>query len=328
MNYLQLVNPVFLKKNKLFLFAAILVLFFLFVVAISFYSPSQKQITSNTATPTNSIFPHSSNSSAQLEPGELKQDWGPVAVSDNDLQGSIGRESLSDGSTKYSYTSSNPNRPDVIITKNGLIIFQRQSTFNEKIEDYLPFLGKPEYTILGSNFYGPDAITYIYPSRGTALVANLKTDLIFEQLTFQPVAINEFEQKYGDDIIFNNQQSAQKKETLTGGAIKYTLSSSSPDRPNIVITTGSGYPIFQRFLISQSPGIKTSIFTKIYGQPRWIFKGSILYGSSASYYIYADYGFALIVNSQTDQVLEEQTFSPMKIEDYIKKYGDDIAAYP
>lgn len=118
----------------------------------------------------------------------------------------------------------------------------------------------------------------------------------------------------------------QKTENLKDGNTLYTLSSSNPARPNIIIAKKNGDYALKRIIIPVKQSL--SSFIKLYEKPKWIFNGSVFYGPDVQHYIYADLGFSLVANPKTDVVLEEYLFQPIKIDEYIKKYGDDIPAQP
>lgn len=118
----------------------------------------------------------------------------------------------------------------------------------------------------------------------------------------------------------------QKTEQIKDGKTLYTLSSSDPKRPNIIIVDKDGSYNLKR--IAMPIKYPLSSFVKLYGRAKWIFKGSVFYGADVQQYIYADLGFALVANPQTDEVFEQYLFQPMKIDEYIKNYGDDIPTQP
>lgn len=120
----------------------------------------------------------------------------------------------------------------------------------------------------------------------------------------------------------------QKKEVLYDGKTTYTLGSSNPQRPDLTTTDKNGAIIFKRVVIPSSSNLKLSSFIKLYGKPKWIFKGSEFYGPTIQTYIYDNYGLALIANPENDIVLEQHLFTPTKVDDYLKKYGEDIPAQP
>jgi hypothetical protein len=209
----------FLKKYKIFIAPVLLLLFFFFVVIFSFFLTPKRTTNNNslsTVTPqavnqeTISAQPGETSLSPSttpvpssfLEPEELEHVWEPVAFSPDSLDGiQSTSKSLPDGSTAYMIPSDNATRPDMVQVKNGIMILQRQSISGETINDYENYLKEPDYIAQGSKYYGPDAVYYIYLNQGIAFIANQQTNEVYEQLTFQPVAANEFKQTYGDDII-------------------------------------------------------------------------------------------------------------------------------
>jgi hypothetical protein len=126
-----------------------------------------------------------------------------------------------------------------------------------------------------------------------------------------------------------NTETAQRKENLPDGTVKYYFQSKNEDRENIFITQGEKGPIlFERYVITPNLPVKINAFASLYGQPKWVFRGSEFYGSEAQTYIYPELGIAFIANPKTQEVFEQHIFSPAKVEDYVKKYGDDIPAQP
>lgn len=120
----------------------------------------------------------------------------------------------------------------------------------------------------------------------------------------------------------------QNKELLPDGSTKYVFTSSKVGRSEITIMDDKNQTVFQSVVIPSSSPLLLKGFLDQFGNPKWIFKGSIFYGSVAQVYIYPDLGFALISDSETGGILEQHIFTPMKIEEYIKKYGEDIPSYP
>lgn len=120
----------------------------------------------------------------------------------------------------------------------------------------------------------------------------------------------------------------QNKETLPDGTIKYIFTSHIPERPNIILAKGEHDVLFQRSITLESHQVRISHYTDAYGQAKWIFKGSSFYGPSAQTYIYPERGFAFIGNPTTGEVLEQHVFQPLKVEEYVSRYGEDIPAQP
>ncbi len=118
--------------------------------------------------------------------------------------GLLGKENLPDDTTKHTFTSQNPSRPNVIISKGTEeILFQRAITppqFPVKITNYTNVYGFAKWIFKGSNFYGPDTQSYIYPELGFAFIGNPKTGDVLELHTFQSMRVEDYVEKYGDDI--------------------------------------------------------------------------------------------------------------------------------
>ena len=119
-----------------------------------------------------------------------------------------------------------------------------------------------------------------------------------------------------------------KKEDIANGITRYTFKSHIADRPNIILAKGKDDIIFQSAVTLPTITTKIIYYTKPYGQPRWIFKGSKFYGPDAQTYIYPELGIAFIGNPKTGDVLEQHVFYSTKVEDYVKNFGDDIPAQP
>lgn len=123
------------------------------------------------------------------------------------LPGLINVQGLPDGSIQYNYSSQIPQRPNMIITKNNVAIFERDLLPEDpdakgyaKISDYIKKLGEPEKIIQGSKFYGPFISTYIYSSKGLAIIGNSNTDEAYEIQTFSPLTPDNYINTFGSDI--------------------------------------------------------------------------------------------------------------------------------
>lgn len=108
---------------------------------------------------------------------------------------------------------------------------------------------------------------------------------------------------------------------------QYNFSSEYVSRPNIIITEND-LAAFERIVTSEkssSPGFsRISELMNKFGQPEETITGSTHYGRFVNTYIYANKGFAIIGNPYTDEVYEIQQFTPMSVENYRSKYGQDI----
>lgn len=126
-----------------------------------------------------------------------------------------------------------------------------------------------------------------------------------------------------------NISNADEKEILPDNTIKYSFNSDNKKRPNLFIVQNETGPIlFERFIFNSSLPTKISSFTRSFGSAPWVFKGSSFYGLEAQTYIYPAIGIAFIANPETEEVYEQHLFAPMPVEEYLRKYGDDIPAIP
>lgn len=198
-----------LKENPKLVLASILSLLFLYIIFSSITTRSQTVTPNNDQYPTQS--PRSSNPlvSPTVTPNTGKQvnlyepgiTWSPTRFAEGDLEGiSFTKAPLPDGSTKYTFESTNPNRPNEIIVRNGIITYQRNVINNKYIYHYTNTMGAADFVFQSSRFYGPNTSIYVYLEEGTAFVADASTTLVKEQLSFQPTSFEEFKEKYGEDI--------------------------------------------------------------------------------------------------------------------------------
>lgn len=161
---------------------------------------------------------------------------------------------------------------------------------------------------------------------------SLNIDLTGTPIIQQPTISNENkvsdEEREGNEESVEERPGLQKKESLPDGTTRYTFESPDSERPHLIISKGTHDILFQRTLTLPNFPVKISDYTNSYGNPKWIFKGSEFYGPDAQSYIYPELGFAFIGNSKTGDVLEQHTFPPMRVEDYVSKYGDDIPSQP
>jgi len=146
--------------------------------------------------------------------------------------------------------------------------------------------------------------------------------------TFPPINHNHDFITEQDKSPVDSRPGLQKKELLPDNTIVYTFTSPVANRPNIIITSGQNNILFRRTVTDPALPIKISDYTDSNGQPKFVFKGSNFYGIQAQTYIYAELGIAFIADPQTSKVFEQHTFTPMRVEEYVKKYGDDIQSYP
>jgi hypothetical protein len=120
----------------------------------------------------------------------------------------LSKQTLPTGGIEYSFQSEIDARPATIVTdKNGTVIFERILTPEEPdatgytlISDFKNKYGEPDRDIGGSHFYEWAIHTYIYASKGFALVGNPNTDEVFEIHNFQPMTVDEYITKFGEDL--------------------------------------------------------------------------------------------------------------------------------
>lgn len=122
-----------------------------------------------------------------------------------------------------------------------------------------------------------------------------------------------------------------KKEASGEGKIIYSLNSKNPLRTDQIITQNEKI-VFERVYIPEDPNdpnhLLISAMIAKYGQPEKIIQGSKLWGPFMNTYIYNNTGMAFIGNPNTNEVYELQNFTPLSLDEYIKRYGDDIDETP
>lgn len=116
----------------------------------------------------------------------------------------INKTALPDGNIEYDLKGFDPLRNDAAITQNNKVEFIRTNTrFSDNpplLSDYLKKYGNPEKTVNGSNYFGFNVSTYIYASSGFAYIANPSTNWVYEIQFFQPTTVDDYMNKYGQDI--------------------------------------------------------------------------------------------------------------------------------
>lgn len=117
-----------------------------------------------------------------------------------------------------------------------------------------------------------------------------------------------------------------RTESLSDGTEKKYFLSSVPGRERIITTKGKDNIIFESIPIGADFSVNLNDFTQVYGDARFVFLGSSFYGGSAETHIYADEGIAIIVNPATGQVYEQHVFIPVRTEDYVRLFGEDISS--
>ncbi len=158
-----------------------------------------QQSASGGKAPANRISPTKNPTGTTISDEKNAVESGPVSFSNlSEIANDAQKQTQSDGSVIYTFESLHPNRSDMIIVKNGSIIFSRHAVVGVGASDkYKSLLEKQAKTIQGPTFYGPNTLIYFYENGGTALIANPQTDTTYEEFTFQPpVSLAEFNSTY------------------------------------------------------------------------------------------------------------------------------------
>lgn len=156
------------------------------------------------------------------------------------------------------------------------------------------------------------------PSSTPTRNANTQLPIISQPITIYPTTASEEEFPMEP---LENEPGFLKKEKGPGQSIIYTMQSSNEARPNVYVMIGSSNIQFQRRVIDQDIPERIIAYTDPYGPAERIIKGSF-YGTDTSVYIYASQGFAFIGNDQSGYVLEQQTFYPMTVDEYLQKFSE------
>lgn len=141
-------------------------------------------------------------------------------------------------------------------------------------------------------------------------------------ITRFPVTIpseNQTTNPYEDQILepFEQRSDFQKKEISPDGYIIYYFTSINPNRPNITITSGNNVLMERRIFELE---VSTSDYTGAYSQPEKSLDSSIFYGTRYRVNLYGSGGFAFIDNKDSGKVIEQITFKPQKVENFIDKF--------
>ncbi len=113
----------------------------------------------------------------------------------NTLPGFQESETLPNGLVKHTLASINPSRPNIYITQGNNILLERKITTADsaaQISHFTESYGNPEYKIIGSSFFGPNAEEYIYANLGIAFVANSQTGSVLETRLFPPMTVDDY----------------------------------------------------------------------------------------------------------------------------------------
>lgn len=124
------------------------------------------------------------------------------------------KKDLGNGQTEYNLNSPVQPRDDKIVTNNDVAVFERVVTRKEnsklpKISEYTSKYGTPEKEITGHKYYGDFEKTYIYASKGIAIIGNPFTDELDEVQTFKSMTVDEYLKLWGSEIQENKGNTEQ-----------------------------------------------------------------------------------------------------------------------
>ncbi len=190
-NILQkLKNPYILLGLGIGIF---LVFFFFALISTQPVQPKNGQI------PINQTAPGSSKTTNEILPKEdYYGDYGPSG-----LQGGQKVEDLAGGTKKYTSSSSNPARTNLIIAKDNRTIYQRSIPLKGAdipLQNFIGLFGQADKIIDGPDFYGIGVTSeYIYARIGIAIVVDNQSKQVVEQHFFKPTTVDEYIKNYGND---------------------------------------------------------------------------------------------------------------------------------
>ncbi|MBI4038670.1 hypothetical protein HY384_01790 [Candidatus Daviesbacteria bacterium] len=121
------------------------------------------------------------------------------------LPGRKSINTLPNNTTEYLFTSPYSHLDNVAITQNRLLIYKKVITILPNtplpmISAYTNQYGPPDSEYTGSLNHGRVAKTYVYASKGFAIVGNPNTDEVYEIQTFIPLSVDEYLRLWGQDI--------------------------------------------------------------------------------------------------------------------------------
>lgn len=112
---------------------------------------------------------------------------------------------LPNGNTQYLFPSKYSHLNNEIVTKDNKVVFKKIITVvpeqpAPQISSYITKYGSPDSEHTGSKQYGRFIKTYIFASKGFALVVNFPTGEVYEIHTFLPTTVDDYLNNWGDDI--------------------------------------------------------------------------------------------------------------------------------
>lgn len=195
-------------KSKIGIVSILLLSILLLMVGIIMYISGQNNVSDGNLSGLPSPTPLQSEIESQPKLYELqKTTIGANRDTVERLSEVEKKETLPDGSLRYSLKSPLISRKNEIIVKNGQVIYERilvpesrKSPGYVTISEYRHRLGNPAAIIRGSRFYGPLIATILYPEKGIVLIGNTYTDEVYEVHAFSPMTLEDYRSQFGQDI--------------------------------------------------------------------------------------------------------------------------------
>jgi hypothetical protein len=118
----------------------------------------------------------------------------------------VKKEVLPGKKISYELSSADSLRNSRVVTENSKAVFKSSVSITEqdfktpKFSPYKQAYGNAEKAYIGSARYGRYITTYLYASKGFALIVNPLTDEVFEVQSFIPTSIEDYLANWGQDI--------------------------------------------------------------------------------------------------------------------------------
>ncbi len=129
------------------------------------------------------------------------------------------KERLSNSDTRYTFSSTRVGRVNEVVVSGNTVNFVRIITPNDGAQQgyavlvqYTQTYGQPDKIIAGTEDYSYPLQTYIYSTKGFALIINPTTTEVYEVQKFQPMSVQNYLNSYGKNIQINQ----SKPENITG----------------------------------------------------------------------------------------------------------------
>lgn len=121
---------------------------------------------------------------------------------------------LAEGKIEYKLKSTSQLVGHVIVTQDNVVVFEKAKQIETnlnlaKTSLYFATYGQPEAEATGSKLYGNFEKTYIYASKGFAILVNPFTNEVDELQVFLPTTVDQYQKEWGQDI--SEQQSGEEK---------------------------------------------------------------------------------------------------------------------